>query len=344
MPLSGARQDEDATPAEVWGVVDDGGWSMMGWRSWSELVEVRARLAAGADPDADVRGQGGPLHAAAEWGSADVVAELASLVEDVDAEHDGRTALWIAVQADKPDNARVLVAAGADPWRPMMAGWSPGRLSLASRTPDLIPVPPGTSGLAPAESAAVTEAHRLFDALGDFYYDGLSLCCVADIDAVEAVRRLDGTVIETDDPESIMDALSGRSLDDDALLTVGVTDVPGGCVVSQPWAYGASTPVVSRRVSAGTACYAMYANPKSGNQGSIYRNGVVEGWDLHPGGGWSGADDPADEILRTYLYRHRAVAYCCAYAGLKPTDARPITGPPDLWVELPPRNYWSQSD
>ncbi|WP_197698914.1 hypothetical protein [Micromonospora inositola] len=130
-------------------------------------------------------------------------------------------------------------------------------------------------------------------------------------------------------------------LSENALLTVGVTDVPGGCVVSQPWAYGASTPGVARRLSTSTACYAMYANPKSGNQGSIIRDGVIAGWDLHPGGGWSAADDSAEDILRTYLYRHKAVAYCCAYAGLKPTDARPFTGPPDLWLQLPVRDYWA---
>jgi hypothetical protein len=326
------------------GAADEGGWSTMSWRSWSDLAQVRARLAAGADPNAKLRSRGRPLHVAAEWGSADVVAELAGLVDDVDAEHDGRTALWTAVHADKPDNARALAAAGADPWRPMMAGWSPGRLSLASRTPDLFTAPPGTPGLTPAEAAAVTEAHHLLDALGDFNYDGMSLACVACIHAAEVIRRLDATVIEHDDPASMVQALWHDSLSDHALLTVGVTDVPGGCVVSQPWAYGASTPGVSARLSTGTVCYAMYANPKSGNQGSILRNGVVEGWDLHPGGGWSASDDPAEEILRTYLYQHKAVAYCCAYAGLRLTDARPFTGPPDLWARLPPRDYWSHSD
>jgi hypothetical protein len=314
-------------------VADDRAWFGMGLSSWSDLADVRARLTTGADPNVDVwLVRRLPLHVAAEWGSVDVIAELAGLVDDVDAERDGRTALWVAVQADKPDNARVLAA-----------GWSPGRLSLASRTPDLFAAPAGAAELSPAESGAVMEARRLIDALGTFHYEGLSLSCVGGIDATEAVRRLDATVVEHDDPASMVQGMWDDSMSDDALLTVGVTDVPGGCVVSQPWAFGAETPGVARRLSIGGVCYAMYANPKSGNQGSIYRDGVVEGWDLHPGGGWSAADDPAEEILRTYLYRHKAVAYCCASAGLKLTDARPFTGPPDFWIQLPPRDYWSPS-
>lgn len=280
------------------------------------------------------------MHAAAEWGAAEVVAELAALVDDVDAEQDGRTALWVAVQADKPDNARALAAAGADPWRPMMAGWSPRRLSLASRTPDLFTAPPGAPGLSPAESTAVAQAHRLIDALGELHCEGLSLCCVAGIDAAEAVRRLEATVVAYDDPQSMAEALGYDPMSEDALLTVGITDVPGGCVVSQSWAFGASTPGVCGRLSTGTVCYAMYANPKSGDQGSIARDGVIEDGDLSPGDGLSAADDTAEEILRAYLYRDQPVAYCCAYAGLKPADARPFTGWPDLWVELPVRDYW----
>jgi Ankyrin repeats (3 copies) len=320
------------------GVADEGGWSRMDWRSWSDLAEVRARLAAGADPDAELGDRGSALHIAVELGSADVVAQLAGLVDDVDAEYDGRTALWIAVQADQPDHARALAAAGADPWRPMMAGWSPGRLSLASRTPGLFTAPPGAPGLAPAEAATVTEAHRLIDALGDFHHEGMSLAGVGGIDAAEAVRRLDAAVVQHDDPASMVEELWHDPMSEAALLTVGVTDVPGGCVVSQPWAFGAATPGGCRRLSTGTVCYAMYANPKSGDQGRIVRDGVVEGGDLHPGGGWSARDDPAEEILRTYLYRDKAVAYCCAYVGLRPTDARAFTGPPDLWVRMPPRD------
>ncbi|MEU6791163.1 hypothetical protein ABZ907_05670 [Nonomuraea wenchangensis] len=54
----------------------------------------------------------------------------------------------MAVFEGRVDNARVLLTAGADPWRPMMDGWSPGRLSLASPTPTSSP-PPSTVSHAP---------------------------------------------------------------------------------------------------------------------------------------------------------------------------------------------------
>lgn len=93
-------------------------------------------------------------------------------------------------------------------------------------------------------------------------------------------------------------------------------------------------------MSAGTVCYGLYANPKSGNQGSIVRNGTVEGSDLHPGGG-PRENDTSEEVLASYLYQHSAVAYACAFAGLRPHDRRAVVGPPDAWVELPRRDYWS---
>ncbi|MCW6008059.1 ankyrin repeat domain-containing protein [Micromonospora sp. CPCC 205371] len=310
-------------------------WSRMGWHAWSDLGEVRARLAAGADPNTLVRGHGRPLHHAARQGSAEVVAELARLVDDVDAVDDGRTALWVAVNEDKPDNARALVAAGADPERPMMAGWSPARLSLTGSTPDLF----DTGATLTAEEAdAVTEARRLTGALAEIDGDGMSLCCVAGIDSAEAMRRLDATAVDDEvDGEDMWD-----SLDDDSIMLLGVTDVPGGCVVSQPWAYGASMPLVALLLSAGTVCYGMYANPKSGNQGESVHDGVITGSDLHPGGGWCEADAPAAEVLRTFLYRDHAIEYCCAYAGVRPADARPFTEP-DRWVRLPARNWWAVS-
>lgn len=311
-------------------------WSRMGYSSWADLAVVRARLAAGADPNTLVRGRGVPLHHAARDGSTEVVTELAGLVDDVDAVDDGRTALWLAVHAGKPGNARALVAAGADPERPMMAGWSPARLSLAGATPDLFDT---SATLTQAETAAVAEARRLIDALAEIDADGMSLCCVGGIDVAEAIRRLDATVVED---EIAVDDMWDATDDDESLLTLGVTDVPGGCVVSQPWAYGASMPLVALLLSTDTVCYGMYANPKSGNQGASVHDGVITGWDLHPGGGWVAADAPTAEVLRTFLYQHHAIAYSCAYAGVRPADARPFTEP-DRWVRLPARDWWANS-
>ncbi|MFF9570295.1 ankyrin repeat domain-containing protein [Streptomyces sp. NPDC014685] len=307
----------------------------MGWH-WTDHDRVRRCLDEGADPEEWSGGR--PLHHAAVFGSPEVVADLAGRVADVDAPEHGVTALWEAVVSGKPENARALVAAGADPWRPSLGGWSPGRLSLAGPTPGLFPAPAGVR-LSGTERAAVREARRLIAALDEFHHDGFGLACVAGIDAAEAVRRLEAAPVR--------DEVTGEILDDpygcergESLRIIGVTSVPGGCVVTQPWGYAPQMPGVLTRLSAGTVCYGLYANPKSGNQGSIARNGVIEGWDLHPGGG-PYEDGTSEEVLSAYLYRHSAVAYCCAFAGLRPTGPRAVVGPPDLWVALPDRVHWS---
>jgi hypothetical protein len=318
-------------------VADGAGWSNIGWNAWTDLTLIRARLDAGADPNSGTSFHGLPLHEAADRGSPEVVAELAQRVDDVDAEHEGRTALWLAVFANRPDNARALVAAGADPWRPMMAGWSPGRLSFASPTPDLFAVPPGEPGLSTAEAAAVAEATRLIATLGDFYYEGLGLVCVADISATEAAQRLEARPIKGSGPG---DSLPDDLLSDEGLDIIGATDVPGGCVITQPWGYAPSMPGVVKRLSASTVCYGMYANPASGNQGCVARDGVIEEWGTHPGGGAVSADESAEEVLATYLYHGEPVAFCCAGAGLRLADARAILGEPDMWLRLPERDWW----
>lgn len=55
---------------------------------------------------------------------------------------------------------RILTAVGADPWLSMMAGWSPGRLSLAGPEPDLFPNRPDGVALTPAETEAIAEPAR----------------------------------------------------------------------------------------------------------------------------------------------------------------------------------------
>ncbi|MCF3106936.1 ankyrin repeat domain-containing protein [Streptomyces roseoverticillatus] len=254
---------------------------------------------------------------------------------------DGTAALWETLWDDQPDIACDLAAAGADPCKPVLGGWSPGRLSLAGPAPELFAMPEGQPGLSESERAAVQEAGRLLAALGDRYCEGLGLACVADIDAAEAIRRLEATPVEGSRLDALQeDPLAGHDMDEDMRI-VGVTTVPGGCIVTQPWGYAPQMPGVKERVSIGTACYGLYVNPKSGNQGSIARDGVVEDWDLHPGGDPDPDDTPTpEEVLRSYLYRHNAVAYACAWAGLRPVDARAVYGTPDVWVDLPQRDYW----
>ncbi|MFC5825894.1 ankyrin repeat domain-containing protein [Nonomuraea insulae] len=311
-------------------------WSDLRWNAWDDLVLVRARLDAGADPNEGAHTFLRPLHAAAEFGSPEVVAELAGRVDDVDAECEGRTALWEAVFHDRPDNVTALVAAGADPWRPMMGGWSPGRLSLAGPTPGLFfPFPRGHARLTEAESAAVVEADRLTGVLGGFGYDGYSLACVRGVSADEAARRLAAEPADEEQLEEIME----DPFDEEAMRFIGLADVPGGCVVSQQSGYMASTPGVMKALSAGTVAYGMFASPKSGNQGCAYRDGEVVARDTHPGGSRVPGDDPAEEVLLKYLYVGYAVAYCYAGAGLRPADDHSFVAP-DTHVRLPEGDYW----
>jgi hypothetical protein len=329
-----------------------GDWD--GVRLWDggDVAQVRARLAAGADPCTPT-GYGGRtmLHAAAEVASPEVVAAMAGAARELDALAEGRSALWLAIYAGRHESARILAAAGADPWMPMMAGWSPGRLSLAGPEPDLFSGRPAEVSLTAAEVDAAAVGRELRATLSVFHFDGTGLLCVAGSHAAEAVRRLNGTAMSQEELLAHYDVDVDDEFDPDDvdgwfwlydvgdLRLVGVTDVPGGCVLTQPWGYQPQTPVVGRTLSVGTIAYGVYANPKSGNQGSVFTDGTINGWDLHPGGSpWQ--DATSDEVLLSYLYRHNAAAYACAYVGLRPLNARPVTGPPDAWVLLPERDYW----
>ena len=348
------------------GMDADHGWGVMGWGSWTDLTRVRERLAAGADPDhIDAGLWSRPLHFAADNGTGEVVAELAAHVSDVDALDAARSALWVAVYERQTSAIAALLAAGADPWRPMMAGWSPGRLALAgpdaalfattdTSTGDTAVGGPGARALSPAETELVARSARLSAVLADLPIDGLSLAAVAGIDAREAIRRLQATpddrlptnadaADQALDPQQIGEDVWELALDhpDGTEPLVGVSDVLGGCIITQPWGYAANMPGVQRLLSAGTRCYGLYANPKSGNQGSTCLDGTITGWDLHPGGP-ADAEDPADLVLISFLHRLDAVGYACAYAGLQLNDARPVTGPADHWVRLPERDYWTE--
>jgi hypothetical protein len=184
----------------------------------------------------------------------------------------------------------------------------------------------------PEERAAAEERDRLVAALDGFPDDdGFSLACIAGIDAETVFRLLDAEPVEVTE-EQAQDWWEDP-FDGDAEGTIGVTTVPGGCVLVQPWGFAATNSEMLNRLSAGTVAYAMYANPKSGDQGQIHRDGEEVGSDLFPGGGVEEEDEGRDALLAR-LYESEPVAFCCAYVGLRPTDSRAFKSP-DLWLRLP---------
>lgn len=269
------------------------------------------------------------LYSAAEYDTPEVLAELVAETDEVDQMMSGRTALWRAVFSNRPDNVRILLDAGADPSLPMMSGWSPGRLSLAGPHP----LPGDHGSLTSTEVEAVAESRLLLAALDGQDYEGVSVACVADLSAAEAARRLGG--VETGEPTHD-EMWSGG---DDVLYVVGVSDVPGGCVVTQPWAYAANMPGLMNRLSPGTDCCGLYENPKSGSQASLSSDGAYVR-ELYLGGGPDEHDRP-EEILTAYLYQHNAVAHACAFVGVRPPDTRAVLGPPDRWLRMPRLDYWA---
>ncbi|NRQ30706.1 ankyrin repeat domain-containing protein, partial [Nonomuraea sp. NN258] len=154
----------------------------------------------------------------------------------------------------------------------------------------LFPLPDGEAGLSPAESTAATEAKRLISVLGNLGYDGFSLACVPALTAAEAANRLNGTPADAIHVAAIMD--DPLTHFDDNPGIIGLTDVPGGCVVFQSWGFLAYTPGILKHLSAGTVCHAMFANPMGGNRGAVARDGVLENSDTHPAAAKSTATNP----------------------------------------------------
>ncbi|MFI6071364.1 ankyrin repeat domain-containing protein [Actinoplanes sp. NPDC051343] len=275
-----------------------------------------------------------PLHEAARQGLPLPVVER-RLVGDVDARWRGRTALWEAVMHRHYEVAKLLAEAGADPWAPLIGGWSPGRLALAGPHPTLFGAP--DSHLTTAEMTAIARARRRIAAVGDPEVEGMSIACLAHVDSAEAAGRL--RALPVDIPNFVQwaeDPWSEGMTDDEVLHTVGVTDVPGGCVVTQWAGFTAAAPGLLARLTPGSSAYAMSVDPRGGCQGIAFHHGHLVAADLSPGSGDAGQDDTGSEVLRAYLYYGHPVAYCCDAAGLSPEDQRPFIGPPTKLLRLPP--------
>ncbi|MER6049860.1 ankyrin repeat domain-containing protein [Streptomyces sp. NPDC001793] len=323
---------------------------------WRDTALVPARSARDADPAALAPGSAeAPLHLAAAHGAPEAVAALLDRGAPVDApDAEGCTPLWHAVCHGARENAALLLRAGADAWSPQLGGRSPGRLALTTALAPLFAGLPGAVPPTPEERAAQQDADARVAVFHGAHTDGISVAFVPGIDEAEAVRRLgrDPDGCPAPDPgsdfDSEADPASSGAHDGDPYdgagadhRRIGVTGVPGGCVLVQPFSYLLSTRPVLDALSPGTAAYGVSFHPAGGTFGTLSRDGrteLTEEIGLPPFG---------DEPEGHWLYRfwswsrprdaHGAseLAYASAAAGLRVADARPVTGPPGRWVEIP---------
>ncbi|MCK7627081.1 ankyrin repeat domain-containing protein [Streptomyces sp. RS10V-4] len=322
------------------------GWEGMADAHWRDTALVLERLAHGADPAARAPGSPeAPLHAAAAHGSPEAVAALLAAGAAADApDHQGCTPLWHAVCHGARENAALLLRAGADAWRPQLGGRSPGRLALTTPLAPLFAGLPGAVPLTPAERAAQREADERAAVFAGVPTESLSAAFVAGVGEEEAVRRLgrDPRDCPVLPPDAAAEPWEGDAFaHEEAHRQVGVTGVPGGCVLVQPYSYLLSTEPLLDALSPGGAAYGVYFNPKGGTFGTLSRDGRTERTEeigLPPYG-----DEPEGHWLYRFwswdrpeeMYGASELAYACAQAGLRLADPQPLSGAPRRWVLIP---------
>lgn len=322
-------------------------WQQLGYQDWGDAALIRARLDAGAPPDARVGWRGTtPLHLTAEQGAAEAVVALLSHHAEVDArDDDGHTPLWYAACCVDEGIVKALIDAGADAWTPQSGPWSPGRLLLTTSLAPLIAHLPGAVELPADEAAAFTAADALIAAFGEqeLWTEGLGICFVPGLSEDEVIRRLGSDPAQC--PKADSEHAPFDPMDyDESLRYVGVTSVPGapgGCAITQD-GYMPSDDAVLRAISAGTAAYGIYFNPKGGTFGTLARDGEVvehEEIGLHPD-----RPDPAThwhfrfwQRRSTFPHDAGTLAYACAAAGLRIHDGQEVMDrrAPRRWVPLP---------
>lgn len=322
-------------------------WQQLGYEDWGDATLIRARLEAGAPPDTRVGWPGTtPLHLTAERGAAEAVAALLSHHAEVDArDDDGHTPLWYAACSVDEGSVKALIDAGADAWTPQSGPWSPGRLLLTTSLAPLVADLPGAVELPADEAAAFTAADALIAAFGEqeLWTEGLGICFVPGLSGDEVIRRLGADPAQC--PKADSEHAPFDPMDyDESLRYVGVTEVPGapgGCAITQD-GYMPSDDAVLRAISAGTAAYGVYFNPKGGTFGTLARDGeVVEHEEI---GLQPDSPDPATHWHFRFWQRRSAfphdadtLAYACAAAGLRIHDGQDLTDrdAPRRWVPLP---------
>ncbi|MEV6757010.1 ankyrin repeat domain-containing protein [Streptomyces sp. NPDC051214] len=322
-------------------------WERMAYGDWGDAAVVRARLHAGAPPNARVQGTT-PLHLAAEREAAEAVTALLSHGAGADShDEEEHTPLWYAACTVNEASVRALIAAGADVWTPQTGPWSPGRLLMTTSLAGLVAELPGRVELPADEAAAFREADALIAACGEqeLWTEGLGLCFVRGLSEEELILRLSAD--PTRCPTAGLEYAPFALTDHDATLRyVGVTSVagtPGGCVITQE-GYMPSDDTLLQAISADTVAYGIYFNPKGGTYGTLARNGEVvvrEEIGLPPG-----ESDPSSHWhfrfwQRQHTFPHDAniLAYAAASAGLRISNAQEALDrrSPRRWVELPAR-------
>ncbi|CAM5391032.1 ankyrin repeat domain-containing protein [Streptomyces hirsutus] len=307
--------------------------------NWRDPAGVRHRLVTGADPNArSFALRATPLHeAVTTHAPGDVVDVLVAHGADVDAaDAEGATPLREAVRWGNRSVAEALLRAGADPWRPAIAGRSPGRLGLDGPLTDLF------AGLAGAPSISVQERDRQTraDALiasyeWEGYWDGLDLAFVAAVDEDELIGRLgaeparcpltDSPFREmAEDPHADWAGDEAEDKDDGEPeyspmdFEAWVARRDGGAVLIGA---AASSDSLCARLSVGTRLATVFFNPK----GSCYVYCWADGRRVRQS---EPADYPADPWPQEWLHRFghhahassheaRALAFMTAYTGVR---------------------------
>jgi hypothetical protein len=181
-----------------------GAWTDITWR---HIEQVRAALEAGADVNAVLDAtQETPLYRALWQGTPEVVELLLARGADVETTLPrGWTPLWAAVRGvqagavDRPqwrrEKVRLLLAYGADPWRPTMGGRSPGEVALWGPLADLFADLPGAPQIPAADRQRQAGADALIAAYGwadQWAIGGGSVAFVKGMAADEVIGRLGG--------------------------------------------------------------------------------------------------------------------------------------------------------
>ncbi|MEU8140038.1 ankyrin repeat domain-containing protein [Streptodolium elevatio] len=333
-----------------------GDWEGMGRNGFRDAELVRTRLEHGADPT-ERRPEGDTLlHVIAEYGTSDVLAEMAARADDVDvvAQWTGETPLWKAVCQGNAENVAVLLGSGADPWRPVLSGRSAGSIARWTEMAPLFEELPGYVPPSDAERAEQAEADRQAEVFYEEEYYVFSATFVAALGEDEVIRRLGGDparcpVLDLDSapvPSGTGPQGSDPQDRDNAERFLGIRAVPGGCVVVQPQGSRAGSSAVVAALSPGTRAYGIYLSHIKGTYGHLAVDGVDvrheeigrSAYDGSPDGHWLYRFWDADPrgVVGRDKWEAYQLAYAAAEAGVTITSASQVAGPPNLWIELPP--------